>query len=135
MTRYGYRFLGKHVRGESILEPIVEVAFQNPGGWRMAESTLDFGADISLIPKDFADQLSQYPPFTAEEITNASGSTAIGEGMNVLIQLEGVQLLIPVIVVPDIPRPLLGRLGVMDRFSIQFDPNGFSVSPVIGDGS
>lgn len=95
----------------------------------MVEVTLDYGADISLLPKDLGDRLVKYPPITVEDVTDAAGGENVGESYRVKALVAGKEVLIPMVAVPDIPSTLLGRLGVMDRFFVVFSPEGFEIRP------
>jgi predicted aspartyl protease len=129
MAQQGYRFVN-NLLDMPILRPVVSLALANKGGWRVVEATLDYGADITMIPNKLADELIQYPPFTVEDIIEPSGNSVVGRGMVVLAQVEGKTFYLPVLAVEKVPTILLGRLGFMDNFAVTFHPKYFEVIPL-----
>ncbi len=97
---------------------------------------VDSGADVTSVSTDLIESLSIDVDLL--EITEAGGVGGVTRGYrheSMPIVLGGVLVLCPVLFIPDLPLPLLGREGVFDRFCFAFEQHAWSIHVVESDAS
>ncbi|MFA7708070.1 MAG: retropepsin-like aspartic protease [Candidatus Pacearchaeota archaeon] len=106
----------------------IDLKGEEGGSWFHTFALLDSGADLSVIPKDFAELLGVK---IGEEITTANGlgGQVKVTNSNMEVNIKGdhrtYTFNIPVQVILDktTAPPLLGRAGFFNYFRIEFDHN------------
>lgn len=96
------------------------------GNARYFEFLIDSGADYTLISKYDAALLGvEYEQIEGKEITvEVANLTFIhAKRINLILTIEGQDLIVPVLVAAEDVEALLGRKGIFEHFDILFQEN------------
>jgi len=106
-----------------VIEPVLSLPLQTINGFENLEFILDSGAVISSLSREWADKLGKDLAFAKRISFKGFGNTlsfAYQSDMTVRLGSESVNL--PVVFTEsEGTRPLIGRKGFFDQFSILFD--------------
>ena len=109
-----------------IPEPRIELPLKLADGYVNVRFFLDTGADVSMLPRSAAADCGLDPAgarkMTVTGIEGGGVEVMVGE---ITVRIGELDVTVPCLFTSneDTP-PLLGRAGVLDRFSILLDPHG-----------
>lgn len=109
-----------------IPEPRIELPLRLADGYVNVRFFLDTGADVSMLPRSAAADCGVDPAtarrMTVTGIERGGIDVVVGE---ITVRIGDLDVAVPCLFTlnEDTP-PLLGRAGILDRFSILLDPHG-----------
>jgi hypothetical protein len=106
--------------------PYIPVYFKKGLSWVETRALLDSGADVSVMPKDFAELLGLDLNAEEEKANGIGGEVrVVNSKVDIMVKKghESYSLLIPVQVVLDNTKApvIIGREGFFDEFVIEFN--------------
>ena len=104
-------------------EPVVDLPLKLTQGYLGVRFFLDTGADVSMLPRDFAEpcgvDLASAPPVRVTGIEGGGIQAWVGE---ITLQIGGEDVLLPCLFTERDDTPaLLGRAGIFALFNVSFD--------------
>ena len=106
-----------------IPEPAVDLPLRLTDGYLGVRFFLDTGADVSMLPRDFAEpcgvDLTGAPSVTVTGIEGGGIRAWVGE---ITLRIGGEDVSVPCLFTERDDTPaLLGRAGIFTRFNVSFD--------------
>lgn len=111
--------------------PVITVYFEDAqGGWIPVRAEIDSGADLTVLPKSIASQLTQYSEIEQMTLKQvAPGSQVDAYVFDARASYEGNTFMTPVLVLDGDTTPLLGRASFLDNFQVVLKRESFEVLP------